>query len=549
MSLHDELARLADAAPPMAITRDPWEPAQRSRRRRSAAAIASAAVAIVLVAGLALWLPRGLPDPPVASTDALAVPDRIEAVPAHMGDRTGDDSWARDEVTDDLAIGRGAVAYVTRERLPVVIDAGTGAYHLLDLPGFLGNTFAAAYGLFGEGITVSLSPDGSQLAYGYAVFGLDAATAPIPSGVRVLDLVDGSVREIPIPIQEGTQVTRMHWSPGSRWLAWSGASLGSWTAGSAGRSTPVAGRIAPGATTSEPIEASWVRTERATTIDDNGVVTVVLPKRFIRWDGAPLGSTPYAGSGRPPTSVAVAPDGLSLLLGSCCTKDARTLATESGTVSTTRLPDLPGSLLDTTALGWLDDGTAVVQAMPQGGGGEGALVLVGADGSARDVGVLEDSAPDSISIAVDLMSSAQPTVARPSPDWPWSSERTWAVLGLGLLALLVAFYGWLVVRRPPAPRAPRAPRSDRSVSIVTGAVTIASLVAFQVLSGVSGLIGDDALFKLWVGIALLAVLSGVALLRASRFRAVGAGIVVGTLALVASEWLAGLLFLLSPLTS
>jgi hypothetical protein len=295
MSLHDELSRIADAAPPMAVREDPWEPAQRSRRRRRLATVASVAASVALVAGLATSLPRAdAPDAPVAAADALGVPDRVEAVPSRFAERGGDDAWSSDEVSDDLAIGRGAVAYVMREGLPVVLDADDGTYHLLDLPGFLGNDSFLANGLFGSRLSVALSPDGRHLAYGYAEVGPDAATEPIPSGLRVVDLTTGSLREVPVPLEEGTQVTQPAWSPDGRWLAWTGYSLGSWTGASMGRSTFVAGRVAPGAVVSEPVEPP--RNDAAVAVDDAGAVERRAGLVLGRVDDRQLALRPDTGS-------------------------------------------------------------------------------------------------------------------------------------------------------------------------------------------------------------------------------------------------------------
>ena len=185
-------------------------------------AVAAAGFAVVAtVAAGVTWLPDRL-DPPVADSSALGVPDHLYFVPNRMSERDSDDgSWLRDEVEDAVTgIEVGAAAWVTYTGLPVVVDASDGDYHLLDLPDFAGNNEAFARAL-GTPV-VALSPDGRQLAYGYAVFGPDSDTEPIPSGVRVIDLGTGKLREIPVEGAAGTAVSRIDWSPNGSWLAFAG---------------------------------------------------------------------------------------------------------------------------------------------------------------------------------------------------------------------------------------------------------------------------------------------------------------------------------------
>jgi hypothetical protein len=274
MTLHDELQRIADRAPVADVPDDTWARARGAKKRDLALTVAGVAAVLGLLAGAIAWLPDQA-EPPVANTESLGVPDHLYAVTERMSDRDNDGSWMRDEVTDDpTVVGVGAAAWVTDQGLPVVVDAERGDYHLLDLPDFAGNNETFARGL-GTPV-VALSPDGRELAYGYAVFGTDAATEPIPSGVRVVDLTTGDVREIPVAGEEGTAVSHIAWSPDGRWLAFTGVQQSYWTAESMGTSEyldsagPVLGRIPPGATTAT---VRSTRDDVPLVVDDAGVVS------------------------------------------------------------------------------------------------------------------------------------------------------------------------------------------------------------------------------------------------------------------------------------
>ena len=102
----------------------------------------------------------------------------------------------------------------------------------------------------------------------------------------MLDLESGAVREIPLPGAEGTAVEALGWSADSRWLAWGGARLGSWTTASMGRSEPVAGRIAPAATTGEEYVPRRVHTfDAAVGVDVRGQVSLFGNGAVNTWDG------------------------------------------------------------------------------------------------------------------------------------------------------------------------------------------------------------------------------------------------------------------------
>lgn len=397
--LRRELDRIAETAPSADVPHDTWTRARRSVvRDRVAVAAAGFAVVATVAAGVT-WLPDRL-DPPVADSSALGVPDHLYFVPNRMSERDSDDgSWLRDEVEDAVTgIEVGAAAWVTYTGLPVVVDASDGDYHLLDLPDFAGNNEAFARAL-GTPV-VALSPDGRQLAYGYAVFGPDSDTEPIPSGVRVIDLGTGKLREIPVEGAAGTAVSRIDWSPNGSWLAFAGWQHGTWTSETMGTASgdtadtgPVVGRVSPGATEAEtrPITSD----DGGLAVDDQGTVT---------W---------FAGGLKAWDQDGVTPGGR-------------------------------GNQGLKNALGTTSDGLAV-RLDVDGDGPTGGVELVSADGTATRVVVIADGVPtSSLSLATDLMSSDRPTVDRPEPDWPWSEGRWWItiVFGVAAIALLMALLDW-----------------------------------------------------------------------------------------------------------
>ncbi|KQW47133.1 hypothetical protein ASC77_18335 [Nocardioides sp. Root1257] len=401
MTLHDELERIAAHAPAVDVPDDTWARARGARRRDLGLVVAGIAAALALLAGAVSWLPDRL-DPPVASTDGLGVPDRLYAVPERMSDRENDGSWMRDEVTDDpTVVGVGAAAWVTDQGLPVVVGASDGAYHLLDLPDFAGNNETFARGL---GIpVVALSPDGRRLAYGYAAFGPDAATAPIPSGIRVVDLTTGEVREIPVPGKEGTAIDRIEWSEDGRWLAFTGRPQDTWTAGSMGSRGPgVIGRVPPGS--DQAVVRAIAAADPGISVNDRGIVGLDVGT-FKTWVGDTI----------------VEPDAIL---------------------------DVP---LD-RRLGTTADGATVrfLDARPQGAE---SVVLDQSGYTGTPVVDVPGGIGPSLSLATGLMSSDDPTVSRPEPSWPWTDERIAISIGLGVAAATVVLLALLGgVRRYRAAR-------------------------------------------------------------------------------------------------
>ncbi|MCD4532741.1 hypothetical protein LRP67_01390 [Nocardioides sp. cx-169] len=449
--LREELARIGDDAPVAQVPRDTWVRAARARTRERVLGAAAAVAAVALVAGLVSWLPQRDATPVASGPAGAAVPDRIHAVPARLAERGGEDeSWTSDLVETDVAVGRAAAAYVMKEGLPVVIGAEDGAYHLLDLPGFVGNdafmsTAATAPGL-------ALSPDGRSLAYAWATIGPEAATRRIPSGIRVLDLETGDVREVPLSGGEGVLATWIGWSPSGEWLVWRGARLASWTAASLGGSTEVGGRIAPGATSSEPVSVPRGNALLSWAVGDDGRVVVVGDSRMLELppDAAEPSWVPLQ-VGATFTQYAELRGQVVLDVRVRMEADGYVVFRHGGEPARQPLPpEVAGG--DLVPLRWIDGAHLLARA---GDGGdltneptrETDLVLlgVGDEQSYEAVGWVDADVP-ALSVATDLVSLEQPTVERPEPDWPWSQTRVSITIGVGVaaaIALVLALrLGW-----------------------------------------------------------------------------------------------------------
>ncbi len=442
--LREELRRIGETAPVAHVDPATWGRARRARTRDRALVAAAVVAVLALVGGLAGVLPSRH-STPVAGGSQPGVPDHIWSVPERMQTRNNDGSWMRSEVTGDVAVGRAAAAYVSADGLPVVVGANDGAYHLLDLPDFAGNNALVARGLHGDELALQLSPDGRRLAYTYARFGPAAATEPIPSGVRVLDLASGAIREIPVSGGEGTVVSSIGWSPGSSWVVWSGWQEASWTKHSMGGSSPVAGLIAPDATTSTPLPAFGNNARASFAVSDVGEVTIVGDsERYVASGGEP--------GRRIPLHVGESFSVGASYLGSTL-RDLRGRDTAYRYRLDTYAPAhervaLPPQLLHrgVAPLGWIDETHLLARVGAAEDAATGvnlqdlAVIGTGADASYRVVGRVELGVPN-LSVATDLMTLDLPTVERPEPDWPWSTDRIAWTIGLGVagaLALILA---------------------------------------------------------------------------------------------------------------
>ena len=192
-----------------------------------------------------------------AGSTTAALPSHVWLVPEGIAQQDVD-LHVTGEVESDLAIGTQAVGYVTSSGVPVLIDAEDGGYHLLRLPGFNGR--AASADDYRAGL--ALSPDGHRLAYPFVNPSARTPDGPMPSGIRIVDLETGDVTTVPLTGGDGVMLNSIAWAPGGGWLVWSGQPTTSWTGASSFTTAGavLAGRIRIGATTSQPVPASPIRT-------------------------------------------------------------------------------------------------------------------------------------------------------------------------------------------------------------------------------------------------------------------------------------------------
>ena len=355
MSLHDELARLADDAPRVE-TDEIWPRARRARRRDRLFVVAATAAAVALLAGLAAWLPGDDELQPAETTGRVGVPDRLVAVPDHVASEESDEDGGfrhPDLVDTDIAIGRAAAAWITGDSLLVLVDAETGEYHVLNYPPVWG----------GAPDALALSPDGRRLAHGS------------DAGIDVVDLDDGARRTI--DVARGV-VDGLSWSPSGEWLAWSGYL--------SPRETPVFGRVGPDAANTAPARTGGrplrAAADAGLAIDDAGTVTTFSATDVIQW---PTLSTANL-SVEPPDRAAANPDGSGVAVGSCCGASSVVIDPVTGEVTETALP---GSRRQVTPLGWIDDRVRVLFVRRPRFEATGHLVLVGADREPREVATIE----------------------------------------------------------------------------------------------------------------------------------------------------------------
>lgn len=453
--LKDLLEQAAETVPAAEVPGDTWQRGRRRHRRSLALRAASVVGVVALVAATPGLLDRATdrsaPQPAGGGASGPGLPDHLHAVPSHLAARGEDQRWARDEVSDDLAVGRAAAAWVTPGGLPVLVDADDGDHHLLDLPDFLLASDLATSWFPGDVPPLALSSDGTHLAYAYAWPATDDGSA-VPSGLRVVDLETGEVdRDLPLEGGSGVVVTQVSWSPDGSWLAWTGFRTSYWTTTRLSGSGSRAGVVAPDGTQRRLEPAG------AMVVDDDGAAISVNGGRIEvqRLDGTTVTRRGAGGTAELTDEGLLSPDGSRLAVGSAARFDLVAIDLERDRVETRSGGAPDGRDWSVRPLAWVKD-AVLVQRTPPASGEEGLLSLVDITGETpvRDVGVLDGGESDNphtgvgpLSVAADLVTEDRPTVTRPAPDWPWDPP-SWAVPAVQAAALLlVSALAWAVVRR------------------------------------------------------------------------------------------------------
>jgi hypothetical protein len=495
--LRDDLQELARFAPVFAPRDGTWTRGRRARRRDAVLVVASVVIAIVCVGGSLLTIGPASRDPGPATPPGFdGIPSHVWSVPERLLRSTDNPpaderTWDPRVVEADLAVGRGAVAYSEGNlgQLPVVVTAKDGRYHPLDLPGF--SPAGIVNSPTDETVPLALSPDGTRLAYGWwdPTASLDH---PMPSGIRIVDLLTGSIRTITLTGGNGIRLESISWSPDGRWLAWSGGRTRSWTPMSTNFGDPVAGRVSPAGTVD--YLPGRLGNFVPAAISDNGLLAVHDTDRTRVWNGGSVRTLGREGQADARYAGRWSPSGSTLALTTFGPGAELEFLDASGTRSTSDLGTSPfGTGTDLVQpLGWLDDSAVVLLLSPRLDGGDTAasrLAIATRAGGRNEVELAEVGRIDprvvGLTVATDLMSRNEPTISRPEPSWPPSQERVTATVVLIALAVLALAVAVLLRRRRTA--RPRTPRQRVLLRWLTGLgvlLTIAYLAS--VIAAVAG---------------------------------------------------------------
>lgn len=451
--LRDELERIAGRAPVADVPDDTWSRARRSVRRDTTVALAALAVVVALVGGAVVWLP---------DRDGVAPADGdAGALPAYLPVPTG---LERVHGTDDLAVGAQAVAMVPDtpqgNREVVVVNARSGEYRGLDLPGF-----GAATGrdLSGTVHPVALSPAGTTLAYPRASGWRAGGT--LRTGVGIVDLVTGNVRKI--ALEDGGRPVLLRtvtFSPDGRWLLWTGQPVRSSEGRRSFGSATAHGVVAPGAARSTPLPGRDRELELSVGVDDQGTVARVgRSTRLLRAGADEVPAATLGGLEGIVHSGSIDDRAVSSLVNTYRPEDDIEYQFSWVTVSRAD-PDAAPRRLDTPAdlplagwwvLEWVDPDHAVVAVDVSGAAEEISprqtqigVVTLADDGARYDPVLTSDPGARALTVATDLVADGAGAVERPLPTFAENRRsHTWWYAGGALLLLGALALAWAVVRR------------------------------------------------------------------------------------------------------
>lgn len=453
--LRRELQRLGDEARPVSVPPDTWRRGRRARLRDRGLVAGAAALVLALVAGTAWAVLDVGRTPPVDERSTPGVPDAVWPVPSRV----------LATMDPDLKVGLTAAAYTT-EQGDVITVAADGTYHRLLLGRLVDEAWLRTKGMTTEGTWAALSPDGQRLAYAWEMPG---EGSPVPVGISVIDLMEGREESVAtLRGGAGISVQDLGWSPGGRWLAWSGLVTTSWTASARAYGRAAFGRIDVSTGRSQ-VATTAQGTFQGTAVDDRGVVLMIDATRRLQ---APPWAQPTVIDRSAPKAhdvgYAASPGGGLIMLSSAIPTKTLEIGRRAGGAPIE--VDLPSDVFPEGAtvrpIGWIDAARALVELDRAEGFSDSGWYttrrsLSVVDTTARTVlivGQLEHrddaNAIGNLTVATRLMSVERPTVDRREPDWPWSVERKALVWGLIIGVPLAALLAWRRFRRS-ASRLPR----------------------------------------------------------------------------------------------
>ena len=408
----DALARTQTFSPEPSA----WDRGRRARRSTRLAAGVAAVAVVAVVAGAGALALQPDREARTASSEVVeggAIPSRIEDIPADL------------EPTTDLAVGRGAAAFISpSQRVPVVVTAADGVAHRLDLPGWSE-----------DGQALALSPDGMNLAW--------QQTGDGGATIGLLELTTGKQRSDEVHPAGDLALRELTWSPDSEWLGWLGDADGGAYVGRLpvpGADIDLRKRVEGNVTSLAIGNAADVVLGRA----NGGLYRLAVgePELITRTTGVGPGL--------------FSPDARFVALRSGLSDASSTLRLADGAVLTHPVPDGTFDSGVVLPLGWLDDRHQLLQVWSAEDQDVDLVVTTPQVGPTstwrRSVGSIDASIAGRVSLAVDLVPDLDGTSSQElthdfpadSPPAPFGIELS-LFIGLGVAAAIAALLAlrWL----------------------------------------------------------------------------------------------------------